>query len=51
MQKKKKKNSQESRRKTTKRNSSILEYEIFRMIESSLKSAINTAMDDIFKEW
>ena len=44
----KKKKSQEPK-KRTKRNSSVLEYEIMKLMESCLKVAINSALDDIFK--
>ncbi len=46
---KKKKKSQDTN-KRAKRNSGILEYEIMKIIEACLKQAINTALDDIFKE-
>ena len=45
----KKRKSQDSK-KRTKRNSSILEYEVMKMMEACLKQAIDTALDDIFKE-
>ncbi len=51
MPKKKKKNSEESKRKTSKRNSSILEYEIMKMMEACLKKSINTAIDSILKDF
>ncbi len=47
---KRKKKSQESKKRTTKRNNSVLEYEIMRMMQSCLKAAINSALDEIFKE-
>ncbi len=50
MAKKKKKKSQDSKRKITKRNSSVLEYEIMKMMESCLKTAVNTALDSVFKD-
>ena len=46
----KKKRSQDSKRRT-KKNSSILEYEIMRIMEASLKSVISTAIDSIFNGW
>ncbi len=51
MARKKKKDSQESKRKKAKRNSSILEYEIMKMMESCLKMAINTAIDSVIKDF
>lgn len=45
-----KKKTQDSK-KRTKRNSSVLEYEIMKMIENCMKAAINSAMDELFKEW
>lgn len=51
MAKKRRKNSQESKRKTTKRNISVLEYEIMKMMEHSLKAAIDSAFNTIFKDW
>jgi len=44
----KKKRSQDSKRKT-KKNSSILEYEIMKMMENCLKTAINSALDSIIR--
>lgn len=44
----KKKRSQDSKRRT-KKNSSVLEYEIMKMMESCLKTAINKALDDVFR--
>ena len=46
----KKKKTQEPK-KRTKRNSSILEYEVMKIMEQSMKVAINTALDSIFREW
>ena len=46
---KKKKKSQESK-KRTKRNSSVLEYEVMKMIENCMKAAINSAIDELFRE-
>lgn len=34
-----------------KREQSILEKEIFQLMEKSAEAAINAALDDIFKEW
>ena len=45
---KKKKKSQESK-KRTKKNSSVLEYEIMKMMENCMKAAINSAISEIFK--
>ena len=46
----KKKRSQDSKRRT-KKNTSVLEYEIMKIIENSLKTAINTAMNSVFEIW
>ena len=46
---KKKKKSQDSKKRT--KNKSILEYEIYKIIESSLNAAIDTAMKNIFKNF
>ena len=48
MAKRKKKNQDSKKR--TKKNSNILEYEIMKMMEACLKTAINTALDDLFRE-
>ena len=37
--------------KKKKKRQSVLEAEIFRIMEKSLKSAMDKALDDIFKEW
>ena len=37
-------------KKRTKKNSSILEYEIMKMMEACLKQVINTSLDEIIKE-
>ena len=34
-----------------KKKQSVLEAEIFRVMEKSLKSAMEVALDDIFKDW
>ena len=34
-----------------KKKQSVLEAEIFRFMEKSLKSAMEVALDDIFKDW
>ena len=34
-----------------KKKQSVLETEIFRFMEKSLKSAMEVALDDIFKDW
>ena len=44
MPKKKKK------KKESKRKSSVLEYEIFKIMQASLKSAMDAALDELFKE-
>lgn len=38
-------------KKKRKRERGILEKEIFRLMESSMKVAFKVAMDDIFKDW
>ena len=47
---KKKKRGQDSKKRASKRNSSVLEYEIMKMMESCLKAAINSTLDELFKE-
>ena len=37
--------------KSEKKQKSWLEDEIFRIMEASLKSAMDAALDDVFKEW
>ena len=37
--------------KSKKKEKSWLEDEIFRIMEASLKSAMDAALDDVFKEW
>lgn len=39
------------RKKKKKKRQSILEAEIFRIMEKSLKTAMDKALDDIFKDW
>lgn len=34
-----------------KKQKSVLEAEIFRFMEKSMKTALNMALDDIFKDW
>lgn len=34
-----------------KKKGSILEREIFRIMETSMKTALNQALDELFKEW
>ena len=34
-----------------KKQSSVLEAELFRIMEKSLKAAMDKAMDDIFRDW
>ena len=41
----------EERKKKKKKQQSILEAEIFKIIEKSMQEALNKAMDDIFKDW
>ena len=38
------------KKKKKKKDKSILEQELFRMIQAMAKDAINSALDDIFKE-
>ena len=44
-------NKDKDKEKKKKKQQSILETEIFRIMEKSLKSAMDKALDDIFKEW
>ena len=44
-------NSKDDRDKKKKKKQSTLEAEIFSIMEKSLKSALDVALDDIFKEW
>jgi len=37
--------------KKKKRKQSVIEAEIFKIVNKSLKSALDVALDDIFKEW
>ena len=39
------------REKDKKKKQSVLEAEIMRIMEKSLKTALDKAMDDIFKDW
>ena len=41
----------EERKKKKKKQQSIMEAEIFRIMEKSLKTAMDKALDDIFKDW
>ena len=43
--------SQKDKEKKKKKKQSILEAEIMRIMEKSLKAAIDLALDDIFKDW
>ena len=43
--------SQKDKEKKKKKKQSILETEIMRIMEKSLKTAIDLALDDIFKDW
>ena len=43
--------SQKDKEKKKKKKQSILEAEIMRIREKSLKTAIDLALDDIFKDW
>ena len=42
---------EEERKKKKKKQQSILEAEIFKIIEKSMQAAVDKAMDDIFKNW
>lgn len=44
-------NSKNDRDKKKKKKQSTLEAEIFSIMEKSLKSALDMALDDIMKEW
>lgn len=44
-------NSKDDRDKKKKKKQSTLEAEIFSIMEKSLKSALDMALDDIMKEW
>ena len=43
--------SQKDKEKEKKRKQSILEAEVMRIMEKSLKTALDKALDDIFKDW
>ena len=43
--------SQKDKEKKKKKKQSILEAEVMRIMEKSLKTAIDLALDDILKEW
>ena len=43
--------SQKDKEKKKKKKQSILEAEIMRIMEKSLKTAIDMALDDILKDW
>lgn len=43
--------SQKDKEKKKKKKQSILEAEIMRIMQKSLKTAIDLALDDIFKDW
>lgn len=43
--------SQQDKKKKKKKRKSIIEQELFAIINRSLKIAIDAAMDEIFKEW
>lgn len=43
--------SQKDKEKKKKKKQSILEAEIMRIMEKSLKTAMNLALDDILKDW
>ena len=42
---------QKEREKKKKKRESILEAEIMKIMEKSMKTALNKALDDIFKDW
>ena len=41
----------EKKKKKKKKNKSVLEKEIFSIMEKSLKTALDAALDDILKDW
>ena len=43
--------SKKDREKEKKRKQSILQAEVMKIIEKSLKTALDLALDDIFKDW
>ena len=43
--------SQKEKDKKKKKRQSLLEAELFRIMEKSLKSAMDKALDDIFRDW
>ena len=43
--------SQKEKDKKKKKRQSLLEAELFRIMEKSLKVAMDTALDDIFRDW
>jgi hypothetical protein len=44
-------NNQKDKEKKKKKKQSTLEAEIFSLIEKSLKTALDVALDEIFKDW
>ena len=42
---------EEKDKKKKKKNQSVLEAEIFMIMQKSLKAALDAALDDIFKDW
>ena len=42
---------QKEREKKKKKRESILEAEIMKILEKSMKTALDKALDDIFKDW
>lgn len=42
---------EEERKKKKKKQKSVMEAEIFAILEKSLKTALDVALDDIFKDW
>ena len=43
--------SERDKEKKKKKNKSVLEKEIFSIMEKSLKTALDVALDDILKDW
>ena len=41
----------EDRKKKKKKQQAVMEAEIFKIMEKSLKTAMDKALDDIFKDW
>lgn len=44
-------NSENEKKKKKEKQKSVLEKEIFRIMEQSMKKALDTAVDDLLKDW